>query len=228
MNNPGRKPARRGFTFIEVLLAATLLAALAGSLYACLDVSFRARRTAVAVTESARTLGLTMTLLEQDFRGAVVPNGILAGLFAGISEVGSGGLRSDSMEFYSAAPPSLARPGRGDIRMIQLLCEPDDSGKLALKRKVTTNLLSQPQAEPYEEVLCRNLRSFALRYFDGTDWLDDWDSTTNENVLPVAVEVKLEIEQPDDPQSGQKLLRVIEIPCGQDAAEAAGASGGVG
>ena len=42
-----------------------------------------------------------------------------------------------------------------------------------LVRRVTTNLLSQVQVEPQEEVLCRGVRALNFRYFDGTACLHD-------------------------------------------------------
>ena len=54
-----------------------------------------------------------------------------------------------------------------------------------------------------------------LRYYDGTQWLDAWDSAANNNALPVAVEVTLQVASPSASASAPptKIVRVYSIPC---------------
>ena len=59
--------------------------------------------------------------------------------------------------------------------------------------------------------------AFNLRYFDGSDWLDDWDSTTETGALPVAIEVTLQLNddrQKDPNVGGYRLSQVFLLPCG--------------
>lgn len=223
MNSLRKTRRRSGFTLVELLAASAMLAALAGSLYACLHVAFRARRTALESTEATRRLTMTMSLLDADIRPAVVPNGILAGSFYGASQ-SELGQTADSLDFYSAASADLARTGTGDVRRVELLCEDQPKGLLTLKRLVTSNLLSPIEQAPYEEILCRDVRTFRLRYFDGTEWLESWDSSAYENTLPLAVEVTLEIVPGGpggyDEQPGLSMTRVILLSCGQNPADA--------
>ena len=105
----------------------------------------------------------------------------------------------------------------GDTRRIEFVCEDDASGgATVLLRRVTDNLLVTKTAEPVEEVLIRDVRRFSLRYFDGLDWLDAWDSTTLGDVLPLAVEVTLELEpagQSADEADGREARQVVLLPC---------------
>jgi hypothetical protein len=89
----------------------------------------------------------------------------------------------------------------------------------ALVRRVTRNVLSTDQASYDDEVICRNVRGFTCQYFDGTEWQTDWDSTQYGDVLPVAVSVEIDI---DDPRAKVKpgeqppiraITRVLPIPC---------------
>jgi hypothetical protein len=86
-----------------------------------------------------------------------------------------------------------------------------------LTRRIMRNLLTQQVEEPEEEILCRNVRSFSLRYWDGTMWQDTWDSTQLENALPLAVEMTLVIEHPG--QRGimepVKIIRLIPLAVAQ-------------
>jgi prepilin-type N-terminal cleavage/methylation domain-containing protein len=144
----------------------------------------------------------------------------LAGAFVGYqgSSAGTGANNAggnDSVVFYTTAEgPLHPAGGDGEIKKVELSVEGG-----VLYRKVLSNLTApqQQQIQPDQEVLCRNVRSFNLRYYDGSTWQDTWDSTQTSptNELPVAVEVTLVIDPPaDDPQSlPRKYLRNIPIPC---------------
>ena len=115
-----------------------------------------------------------------------------------------------------------------DDRMsrIRSALEADDDDNAArdsyrLVRKVTTNLLSPKEVDPEEHVLCRNVMSLNLRYFDGDSWLDEWDSTEDANSLPKAVEVDIEIanrvRRSSEEMERRRLLQSFAIPCGVSA-----------
>ena len=40
-------------------------------------------------------------------------------------------------------------------------------------------------------MVCRGLCGFDVKYYDGSTWLDSWDSTANDNKLPLGVQVTL-------------------------------------
>ena len=74
---------RKAFTLLEVLVATTMTALLAGSLYATLYTAFRARRSAAEAVGDSRRAELAADFICAELRSAVVPNGILAGTFFG-------------------------------------------------------------------------------------------------------------------------------------------------
>jgi hypothetical protein len=89
-------------------------------------------------------------------------------------------------------------------------------GTYLLLRQVTTNLLAPNQLVANEQVLCRNVVSLNLRYYDGSDWLDEWDSTADSNSLPLAVEVDIEIARHDKRSKEvqkRRLTQSFAIPC---------------
>jgi len=206
------------FTLLEVLVATALISILAGSLYATLSIAFKARRSILAAVAPVRKADLALGLLGEDLRSAVVPNGRLAGPFIGQDAADDRGHDSDSLAFYGTTRSPEAAEGIGDIQKVELLCEPSDDGETqVLVRRVTANLLAPVVASPVEEILCRGVFAFNLRYFDGTDWLDTWDSTTESSALPVAIEVTLQLNddrQKDPTVGGYRLLQVFLLPCG--------------
>jgi len=210
----------KAFTLLELLTAMVLMVVASACLYTSLYTGFRARRSAAAATEPTTMAMNAMALLKHDILGTLQPDGELAGDFLGTDAQGDGGLASDSLSLTSTHARPQADAPAGGIGMIDLLLTEDSTGQSEtsiLVRSVTTNLLSSSTLEPEDQILCRKVRSLNIRYHDGTDWLDEWDSTINEG-LPLAVEIDLEVEyttQGVNSQTlGRHLIQSFPLPCG--------------
>jgi len=84
-----------------------------------------------------------------------------------------------------------------------------------LVRSVVRNSLSPiDDVVPEEEILCRDVYSFSLRYFDGITWLEEWDSTYTNYSVPLSIMIVLEIADPDAPAGGSYTIkRIIPLAC---------------
>ena len=212
---------RAAFTLLEVLLAMTLMSMLAATLYASLHIAFSARDSVQAALDEANAGELGLDLLRRDFCQALPPRGILAGAFTGTDGQWENATDADSMSFYASSNSPAADELACDVVHVEYSLGTDDDGRLALVRNTTTNLLAAETPEPLTEVICRNVRSLNLRYYDGVDWVDAWDSTQYGDGLPLAVEVLLELRpgrrvSPDNPYAddqGALLARVLVAPC---------------
>jgi type II secretion system protein J len=211
-----------------MLVATAMVAMLAGALYATLHIAFKARSSALAAVENARRYGLAFEWIKADLLSAVVPNGILAGQFVGQAGGGIAGPQADTLTFYAAAMDVEPTPGVGDIKKVEYSCDASSGPNgFVLVRRLTTNLLTTRDIEPNQEIICRGLRAWTIRYFDGTAWQDHWDSASQDNALPKAVEVTLEPAQADEGES-PRVSCVIALPCGQGTAAATDTAGGGG
>ncbi|MCE5327721.1 MAG: hypothetical protein LLG01_15050 [Planctomycetaceae bacterium] len=206
-----------GFTLLELMLASALTILLAGALFASLTVALKARRSSEGATQTIRKLTAAMDLMAADLQSARTPNGVLAGSFIGTSD--SGGMMSsglDSLTFYAAATDIPPAPGVGDVKKIEYSCDVPLGGATAvLTRYVTTNLLAQAETEPREEVICRDVRSLLIQYYDGTSWQDSWDSADLGNLLPKAVRITLELEGAQTNPS-LRITRTVLPVCGRE------------
>ena len=236
--------ARRGFTLLELLIALAMAAALILPLYQTLRTAYKAKASAEAAMIPSRTSELAMEFLRMDIESALppAPNSpgyatdststaavapaastssttpvSLAGSFIGLDSQDDRGHNGDDLTFYTTSDGPEHVAGDGEIKMVELtILVPPGTGDHVLVRRVTRNLLAPQAVVPDDEVICRHVASFNLRYYDGTDWQDSWDSTRQTNELPVAVEVTLELDPPADAprnQPGKKFIRYFPVVC---------------
>ena len=115
----------------------------------------------------------------------------------------------------------------GDVKKVEYaLVSQSGASDSILVRRITTNLLATNALTPAEETICTGVKAFTATYYDGTGWWPDWDSTTVGDVMPLAVEVTLELSTPGAKpnDAGYKMTRVLALPRGGvvDANVAAG------
>ena len=236
-----------GFTLLELILALSMVAMLSLTLYAALTVTVRAKERAYAAVAPVRTTMLAADIVRQDLESVLPCKQLLAGPFIGTSQGGA-----DVLDFYClgsdvgwhAPPTDQQQQGGGMGQGLGLGLAPatdapwsdgprhvvlqlrTDLQPPSLVRSVTRNLLAPTTPTPEDEILCRNVKSFTLRYFDGSVWQDNWDSTTLGDVLPVAVEMTLEAvmddEKPGQPAKIYKVTRVFPLACAQPATDTTG------
>ncbi len=205
---------RRGFTLLEMLLAMALMSMLAASLYASLNAAFGGKRTVERALAPARRGAAAMAMLQADIESAVAPTGVLAGEFVADDEEDAAGEPADILLLHTRAPDQSRWEPRSPIVRLQILPAWDEeTDEKVLVRRTTVNLLAPEAEEPAEAVLCRGVRSFDLAFYDGTDWVEKWDSTVMGDALPPAVEVTLVLAG-NDPEEDYMLQRTFALPCG--------------
>jgi type II secretion system protein J len=203
-----RSFSSRGFTLLELIIAMLMVAIVATALGSAMQLAFGLANTAQANIEPARTAALAMTLVEQDLQDAVVPNANwtdmgaapMSGTFEGVQNTDSRGHESDEVQFYANSDSPVHIDANGEIKQVTLqVVQNTATGQYDLVRRVVRNLMAQDQPQPDEEIVCRDVGSFTLEYFDGTNWNTTWDSTAEDNTLPAAVQVALTLERPKSP-----------------------------
>jgi type II secretory pathway pseudopilin PulG len=224
---------------LELMIALAMVAMLAGGLYMSVSVAARARDSAAAAVQPLRTALLAADLVRQDFEAILPPTGTLAYEF-----VGTSGNGADTLDFYclgndagwnlQEVPPvgqdlqNGPQPWSDGPRHVTLALRTDVNPP-ALVRQVTRNLLATAPQDPEEEILCRNVKSFTLRYFDGTTWQEDWDSAAEGDVLPSAVQMTMEVlldpARPGEAPRVYKVVRTFPLACATAPSDTAAASG---
>lgn len=221
----------KGFSLLELLVAMTLMVVTASCLYTALYTGFRAKRSAQFAVEPTTRAINAIELIKQDTYGILPLGGSLAGSFIGTDSSDTKGKDTDSLEFYTTHIHSDDDQLVGGLGKIELLLEDDDDEDVfeeeregyKLVRNITTNLLSSKTVDAEEQVLCRNVQSLNLRYYDEEDgWVDAWDSTEDANSLPLAIEIDIQVIHSENGTSKKvlgelqtrRLMQSFAIPCG--------------
>jgi general secretion pathway protein J len=205
---------RRAFTLLELIVAMMMVAILSMSLYASIRVAFKVQSSAEAAVVPAATAAIAMNIIRDDIENALPTNGDLANSFVGTDSQDDRGMPGDDLVFFTTADSPAHVNANGEIKNVELtVVIPTNSSDHALIRRVNRNLTAQVQANPDEEIICRHVMGFNLRYYDGTQWNDTWDSSTStDNLLPTAVEVTLDIQSAPD-AAPQRYVRVFPVSC---------------
>lgn len=203
-----RSLRHHGFTLLEVLLATAISALIGVVLYSGMSIGFRARTTADNQTRAVQQAGVVLELIRQDLQSVVVPRGQLAGPFIGHA-MGTSGSEADSLQFHTLGRDADDGPFSDGIRRVQFVLRTDVSPPV-LVRRVERNLLSVNPRPATEEVLARDVQAFAVRYYNGFTWSQEWDSSVRDDRLPLAVEVTIELNLPS-PADASRRYRVWQI-----------------
>ena len=230
---------RAGFTLLELTVAIAMMAIVTLSLYAAMTVAFRARRSARAQVDGVASAMIALDVIGQDLQSVLPPSatpsddatpaagdegGPLAGPFVGTDTGGPTGPaasvnffalgRDDPASAADAGDAQAADPTADGARQIELALD-TSAAPPTLVRRIRRNLLSEGALDVRDEPLLSGVRAFGLRYYDGANWLDQWDSAQQGDVLPRALEITLELDRPSptDPKRFYRLTQILPVAC---------------
>ena len=226
---PTYQRCQRGFTLVEVVLALGLIVLIAAMMFqfyaTTLDMRDRGKRT----VESGYLAQRIAHQIAEEVRAC---NGFLTAMGPGIS----GTERFISIQFVRIPDKKVYRrlsvtddppPAECDIRQVQYylayeqdgeeMCDYEDFGIEApcnlglVRREVKTPLqtafLDSDDRSVALDLLSREIQYIRFRYFDGVDWLRDWDlgeDAANANSLPQAVEITVGYHSLPPPQEEEE------------------------
>lgn len=224
---------RAAFTLVEVLLAAVLAAVIGLAVSQFVYVAHNGARRTRARAEVRAIRAMIARRLDDDLRALVPPGGLYASGLVSLDGTRGGTSEEllpaalqgatpvsgpttepplDARDLVTLAvnPPVLTwgdahLPGHG--AMWSVLWEVDDDPETeerGLVRRVVRMRDPLPGSDPEPvEVLAAEAVGFDVRFWDGSGWVDAWDSGTSE-LLPLAVEVRVAVVLQDE-------LHVIQV-----------------
>lgn len=199
-------PTERGvgaFTLIELILAVGIMAIVLVAINAVFFSAIRLREATTAVVEESLPVQQAIAVLRRDLQCAVPPltNGILSGDFKVGDVTSSGTSETVDMELYTTTGALSSRDDEpwGDVQRVTYelripAVHTTPTGK-DLIRSVTRApiALTATPPLPEDQLLLPNVESMKYSCYDGTQWLDTWDTTLFNTNLPVAVRVRIQL-----------------------------------
>ncbi|MFK7788964.1 MAG: type II secretion system protein GspJ [Phycisphaeraceae bacterium] len=233
-NNSIRHAA--GFTLLELILAVTVTAIVSAALFTSMSGAFKARQQ-IEDHLSGREAGRSvLATLRMDLQCVPPAGGRVSGVFIGEDASGMMDADADVVTYVTANPNLKTDQDLADLRQVELrlLNSGEDPDHYVLARLVTGNLLAVATPEPTLQVLARRVVSLNMQYFDGGEWVDEWDSTDRDNEVPVAVEMVLVIapelsRAPKDEEAKVKgyitMSQIVRLPAAVQTS--GGTNGGI-
>jgi prepilin-type N-terminal cleavage/methylation domain-containing protein len=211
----------RGFTLVEVLIAAAILALIVSMLYVAFASSVKTMEIGTQGGEMYRKAGVILNRMAQEISCAQLPSqeGDTSAQYAFIGDDKTeDGVPQDTLTFISTALP-LQGPSRG-IKQIGYYIAPDavtDKLSLFMKENTTPSLSNSAENAGQRMLLAEGIEGLDLTYYDiqGREW-KRWDTTTPvfETKLPQLVRISIFFK--DDKGEPLSLTTTAYIPLAGD------------
>jgi len=198
---------RRGFTVVELLVASTVVAIVVAASAGVFTAIHKGARKARVRAELAHVGRVVLSMMARDIQSLWAfeanKDEIIVAVKgeAPVGEDREANVARDELHFVTKSP---AEPLGADlVEMSYFVHEDPETGRLALLRRW--------QAPPDEDItlggayetLTDSVISLAFAFYDGNEWLDEWDSVS---VMPLAVRVTVGLI---DELTGEPLMMSV-------------------
>lgn len=190
-----------GFTLIEMMLAVAILAVIMAMMASSFHAVAASKIHAEGRMWADRAGRSIIWELSSEIRGAVqTPAAASHVMLHGTAQFLSGvAANSISVSTLNAAHRrAIAGFSPEDIVTYALVPNPSHRGWLILERSQQSGLASGG-SQPAPVILADNVLSLRMRYFDGNQWGDTWNSDilSPGNQIPIAVSINLDMAAPN-------------------------------
>ena len=162
---------RSGFTLIEVVISASLMAIILVGAYLCLSSSIASQKLIESRAEVVQSARVAMSIMSADLRSACPLSKEFS--FLGLHRT-LGEADADNLDFATHNyTPRRAREG-DFCEVSYFVAKEPESGKLTLWRRRDPTPDDEPLAGGNREEIARGLQGLKFEYYDGFDWFDKW------------------------------------------------------
>ncbi|MEK6577221.1 MAG: prepilin-type N-terminal cleavage/methylation domain-containing protein [Nitrospirota bacterium] len=203
----------KGFTLIEILLAVGILGIIFSMVYWTFDQTYDVIGKVQMETDRFRSVRLSLNKMSEEISSVYWREEYKDSLFIG-EDIEENGHPRDSLRFMSASNyGSSAGGNESDMNIISYYLEKEEEGETyKLMHSEIRNIFSAKEEDREAYELGESLIGLNLRYFNGTDWVDSWNSDELKAV-PLTVEIKIIIKDAGGAEKSFTTLK--EIPVGK-------------
>ncbi|PYJ82930.1 MAG: hypothetical protein DME22_17030 [Verrucomicrobia bacterium] len=160
-----------GFTLIELVISAALMALILVSAYLCMSACVSTQKLIEPRFEAFQSARVAMAIMAADLRAAcpLSKEFQFVGMHRTLGEV-----EADNLDFATHNyTPRRAR--EGDFCEVSFFLQPDrESGKFCLWRRRNPTIAPDPLSGGSRVEIARGLRGLRFEYYDGYEWYDTW------------------------------------------------------
>jgi len=207
MRRAPRRAAPRGFTLIEVLIAAGLLAMIGASVFGSFRQAWAQKEQVGARDERYAQARAALDRISTDIASAFLSEHFDRRRFQQRPTlfVGKDNGREDELLFSALTAERQERDQKtGDQQMLKYFVDDVPNARppvRALFRRSRPIIDEESERRGLRQVLCEHVKQLQLQYWDGqrSEWVDEWDAARSEHagVLPERVRIELTLEEPD-------------------------------
>jgi type II secretion system protein J len=193
-----KMPGSGGFTLVEIIIAASIMAMLLYCIESAFFGALRLRERTIESMEASMPMEEALQTIQRDLADLITAtNGVFLGPLQTINQTNTlpGQIGPD---FYTTGGELDGMAPWGNVEKIDYLLTTPTNGATGpgqdLIRAVTHNLLPVTQQPLPEEkrTLLSGVASLTFLYYDGTQWDNAWDTTQQTN-LPLAIKVRIQM-----------------------------------
>ncbi|MBI4209403.1 MAG: prepilin-type N-terminal cleavage/methylation domain-containing protein [Deltaproteobacteria bacterium] len=212
--------SKKGFTLLEIMVALTILSIILMFVYDTFFATLRARDIVEGKNESVQGARIILQRLTRDLSAAVLVNyGEKQGsdepiktLFQGIRDE-EDGYEMDKLHFTTLShvpiPIDSEDNNQSALAEVSYVWERDsEEESIYLFRREDFAVDTELTEGGSYAMLGKGLQEFRLKYYTASSsgqsyqWVDEWDST-EDNTLPMAVEVRLVFKEQNNEEEGE-------------------------
>lgn len=174
------KRSQQGFTLLEVLVAIALASLLLTSIYGVFSTSSLAKERVEKQASAYHLARVLTSRFDRELTGLALSSPVDSAIL-------SGGTNSRGESYLDMLTTSGGGPFPGMRRVSYRLGENQENQATLWRTERGVNT----QATGNEERLSQGIETLAFRFFDGTNWRDDWNSSIDGRPVLVGVEFSL-------------------------------------
>ncbi len=221
MRATGTRRRARGFTLVEVMVAAGITAVMGVMVMGAFSRAYQAKELADAQDERFSVARVALTRMAREVSEAFLSDHYDRKRFRDPPTFFRGKDRGerDDLLFTTMTHERLVRDAKeSDEAVVEYTVEadPDHPGEQALFRREKARLDEDPERGGAKAVVCEHVTTFDVQYWDWKrqEWAREWVTNSAErgNTLPTRVKVRLGLKMPDGKEQVFETQARVAIP----------------